>query len=388
MEVTLKSLFESSNHKFKLNLMAGKGGLDNIISWVHLIEDVSTTDFIRGNELIITTGLGYQSESWLEVFITDLIDKNAKGLIINIGNYIPKIPDSIIKYCESRNFPLFSMPWEIHLVDIMQEYSNKILQAERIEIDESEMMIKALLDLSPREVYQLYFDEHGFNLTGKYSICLIQYDGGEKTDERAIVQKQMRISLSNRLRKNYRKFSLLHYHDQIIIVLQDVQDEQKRKIAKDFKEILTTKYVEQKCFLVMGPTVEGLTMLHKSYKRSQAAMRFCQIGSEGICHYDDLGVEKILLEIEDQELLKQICEERLGKLMAYDKAHNTDYMSILRLYIFNDCSVHAVAEKSYTHRNTINYRMNKIKEIIPFDLTDATSRLQYQVAYYIKDLLF
>jgi DNA-binding PucR family transcriptional regulator len=45
-----------------------------------------------------------------------------------------------------------------------------------------------------------------------------------------------------------------------------------------------------------------------------------------------------------------------------------------------------VAEERYTHRNTINYRIQKIKKIIGCDLKNTEELFPYQVAFYIKDM--
>ena len=67
----------------------------------------------------------------------------------------------------------------------------------------------------------------------------------------------------------------------------------------------------------------------------------------------------------------------LGVLHNYDRKHKTDYENILRLYLNNNCSVQAVSAKTYTHRNTINYRIKKIKEILHSDLDNSEENFNY-----------
>lgn len=126
MSTTLKELYENNNI-FKLNLCAGHKGISNTVTWVYYSEDTTTTNFIKGNELVLTTCLANSNSSDLLNYINNLIKNNASGLIINTGKYIKKIPKSVIDLCNKKNFPLFTMPWEIHLVDIMQSFSNEII---------------------------------------------------------------------------------------------------------------------------------------------------------------------------------------------------------------------------------------------------------------------
>ena len=58
MALTLKDMYSLDNNKFALTLYAGEKGLHNILTWVYLMEDIDNTDFLRGDELIITTASG------------------------------------------------------------------------------------------------------------------------------------------------------------------------------------------------------------------------------------------------------------------------------------------------------------------------------------------
>jgi DNA-binding PucR family transcriptional regulator len=105
-----------------------------------------------------------------------------------------------------------------------------------------------------------------------------------------------------------------------------------------------------------------------------------------IAKFDEMGFFKILYSIEDAEILSSYTNEILGSLLEYDKLHNTAYIDTLRSYIKNDRSIIRVAEDTFTHRNTVNYRIQKIKRIIGCELKNAEELFTYQVAFYIKDM--
>ena len=121
MALSLRRIFQETRHRYHLELVCGEEGLDNIMSWVYISEDIHTSDFLQGGELIITTGVsGHQSSSWLSRLICTLIAHNTCGLILNIGPYIKRedISDEILSLCKQANFPLFVMPWNIRIADI------------------------------------------------------------------------------------------------------------------------------------------------------------------------------------------------------------------------------------------------------------------------------
>lgn len=130
-------MYYDTKDKYKIKLIAGEKGIDNVVNWVHFMEDITTMDFIKGSELIITTGMGNNSEEWLYELIQGLVAREESGLIINTGVYINNIPNYVIEYCNNISFPLFIMPWEIHLVDIMQDYCNRIFIGKQNELNEN-----------------------------------------------------------------------------------------------------------------------------------------------------------------------------------------------------------------------------------------------------------
>jgi DNA-binding PucR family transcriptional regulator len=57
----------------------------------------------------------------------------------------------------------------------------------------------------------------------------------------------------------------------------------------------------------------------------------------------------------------------------------------LRLYLNSNGSINHVSEALGCHRNTINYRIKKIKELLQVDLDSTQIRFQLQLALSIRD---
>ena len=119
MSFTLKHFYQQSKEKYKLKFITPSVALNHKITWIHLLEDINNCSFIRGGELIITTGLNAGEEDLLFDLASKIYASGASGLILNVGNYIHHIPDSLISWCSQHDFPLFTMPWEIYIADLM-----------------------------------------------------------------------------------------------------------------------------------------------------------------------------------------------------------------------------------------------------------------------------
>lgn len=116
MAVSLEKIYYTAMRKYDLKLVAGTAGIWNIVSWIHLVEDVQVADFLKGQELVVITGISRPDGEQLLEYTKRLYENEASGLIINIGPFIREIPQEVIEFSEENGFPLFCLPWEVHLV--------------------------------------------------------------------------------------------------------------------------------------------------------------------------------------------------------------------------------------------------------------------------------
>ena len=81
----------------------------------------------------------------------------------------------------------------------------------------------------------------------------------------------------------------------------------------------------------------------------------------------------------------KLYESLLVPLLRYDEQHNAQLAPTLRYYLFHMNSLQETARAMYAHRNTVSYRINKIKEITGADFDDAVVCFDYMLAYYVGD---
>ena len=85
MAITLARICANAEKTYGMKLIAGRAGMDNFVRWVHIVEDSEVPDFMHGNELVFTTGIGHKGSGWLLDFVRQLKGKNAAGVVVNIG---------------------------------------------------------------------------------------------------------------------------------------------------------------------------------------------------------------------------------------------------------------------------------------------------------------
>lgn len=108
---------------------------------------------------------------------------------------------------------------------------------------------------------------------------------------------------------------------------------------------------------------------------------------KSLIFYSDMGIYKLLMTIEDSEIKQEYYEKTVASIIEYDRIHDTDLVPLLRSYLTHDGSIKEAADELFVHRNTINYKLNKIEELLGVDLSSLDTRLQMQVGFMLADMM-
>lgn len=387
MSITLKELYDESKNKYKLKLLAGSYSIDNVISWVHFMEDESTINFIRGNELIITTGLGSKNTQWLDNLIKGLINRQASGLMVNIGPYISEIPKHTIQLCNNNNFPLLTIPWEVHLVDIMQDYCNNIMKAEQNNSNICAAFFNAIFCPDKIDSYIPDLKQAGYDLNGEFIVISFELDKSVYEKNNNIRLKNFIMRIENTLNSFLFKYSIFVQNDEFNIIINFTNNNGSFDLIKNHLLNRLKDFSSLIHYIGISSLVQSISSLHTAYKEACDAKLVSIKNNDFMVYYDDIGIDKLLLNITDNKILNKLYDKYLGAIHDYDKIHNTGYEDILEIYIKNNGSIQAVSKETYTHRNTINYRIKKIKDILNSELNNSEEIFNLMLAFHIKDIL-
>lgn len=111
-----------------------------------------------------------------------------------------------------------------------------------------------------------------------------------------------------------------------------------------------------------------------------------RIGRTGqVIAYEELGIYRLLLQIGDMRQLWRFAEEILGPLLEYDANHKVDLIVTLSTYLNQHQSLKQAARALRVHVNTVSYRIQRIEQLTPLDLTNPDDRLVAHVAVKIVE---
>jgi PucR family transcriptional regulator, purine catabolism regulatory protein len=92
--------------------------------------------------------------------------------------------------------------------------------------------------------------------------------------------------------------------------------------------------------------------------------------------FEDTGAYRLLLPAmsEDPGELQRFYEETLAPLAAYDDQYETELVATVEAYLENDGNVAKTAAQLFTHRHTVRYRLERVRELGGHDITSSEGR--------------
>nr|WP_300822132.1 PucR family transcriptional regulator [uncultured Schaedlerella sp.] len=381
MGFTIQDMMLISQEQYRMRFIAGEQGWSNSISWVHMVEDTVIIQYFWGKELAVTTGLGFDTTEKLQKLIEDLIRKHAAGLIINTGNYIFEIPRHLIDYCNENDFPLLTIPWEIHLTDVIKDFSIRIFMQGTADNEISGALIQAIEQPANQEEYRQkllpYFDEDG-----TFQVVLITTDHLDEMD--TVERQKLSYRVQVYLEQITHNGNFMYYDSDFMLVVNDITGEVLDEIVTGMVRRAKRRMPEIPLYVGVGSCINDISNLHTGYARAKAAVQMAKKRKQDLFYFDRMGLYRLLYMVDDSRLLKEMAEEPLKPLLEYDRERHANYVDTLELYLKHNGSIQAVSEEMFTHRNTVIYRMNKIRELLGTNLEETEERIPYQIAYYIR----
>jgi PucR family transcriptional regulator, purine catabolism regulatory protein len=112
-----------------LTLVGGKEGVGRPIRWAHVSELEDPTPFLRGGEVLLTTGLRLEGSTpeAQAAFITKLAAAKLAGLGFGLGFGFDAVPPAMVDAADALCFPLFEVPYEIPFIAITEALFSRLV---------------------------------------------------------------------------------------------------------------------------------------------------------------------------------------------------------------------------------------------------------------------
>ena len=395
MSITLREIVKQVEH-LEMKLVAGEAGLDREVLWTHMVDSDTISAFLQGQELTFTTGIGISEKLPLLKLVQEVYRNGASGIVINIGPYVDKIGQDVLDFANEKAFPVFEVPWKIHMAEIMRIICFAITKEQQSRIEVTAALNNAFLCPAQEELYVFPLMRKGYLADSVYTAVTIRVEVQKNTvaGER---MEQLHSQLGSHLRCNYKRILCCAQEKQLVLVLCDYTgQERKHVLTYIFQHFCNELKKEETAVFCVGNQAEELRQLHKSYETANQMAEVSALGRipgeevygrHKMIVYKNAGMFRILFALKDEEVMQEYVRDTVQPLLEYDALHNTDLAGVLQCYLRHDGSLQDTANELIVHRNTVNYKINKASEILEMDLTRLQNRLEVMLGFGICQIL-
>lgn len=383
--ITLKKLFSLSELE-PIHLVAGKIGINRPITGVNVMENARLVEFFKENELLVTTGINMQGdEKGLIAMVHTAFNRKAAGIILNVGPYIPYIPEQVFQFADGHQFPVFEMPWVYRIADFVKITVQYLAAAGQRQTRTEHTLSEILFNPEPdrghisKELTQL-----GIKIEADFGIVVCAVNV-------LPVPRWLVYNLEDQLSKKYKIILSTIYKNQIIYMVDhseiQVSDLSLSKIIKGI-QINSDGELENTKLSIGTGNFYHLADLSKSYHEAMIVIHLTRRHPDLLINeYKDIGAYKIIMDVRDRHVIEVFHQESIGVLYDYDKLNETSFVHFLRVFLEEDGRTANIARKEFIHRNTVLYKIKKIESILGIDLDQPFVKTSLSLAFMIEDVI-
>ncbi|WP_446899046.1 PucR family transcriptional regulator [Clostridium sp. LBM24168] len=391
MFVTCRNILELPGLE-RMKIVAGAGGLDKVISWVHVIEIPNAVDYVKGGELLFMTGvvIGNDTEVLLK-FVREINLRKLSGLVINVGPYIKSTPKEVIEFADKIDFPIFELPFEIRLIDVTQNICRSIF-TKKIQKESMNNFMKEIIfediDITDEVLNRAIL--YGYSINMYYCAIVVNIDDfgsyikfNKLGDEDVVldIKNYIQAIIDEIIYKNNKKYFCVVQSDSFFLMVSLDKNEKmldssiRNKmvhIADSIKKEINKKLNHITVSIGIGGLCNDLSDFKTAISEGKKVLEILKRLNKSNCivSYSDLGIFRLFFEMNTYNEMKKLFNENLLKLKEYDEKNSSYLIKTLNAYLKNNRNLGKTSEELYIHRNTMKYRVKRIEEILQCNLKD------------------
>lgn len=103
------------------HVVTGAAHLDRPVRWVHITELTDPASFLKGGELVLTTGMPLPQDAvGVRRYVDELADIGAAALVIELVRRYHRPPDALVDACRRRGLPLVTLAKDVNFLEVTQ----------------------------------------------------------------------------------------------------------------------------------------------------------------------------------------------------------------------------------------------------------------------------
>jgi purine catabolism regulator len=388
---------ESLVSELDLTLATGEEKANTAVRWVHSTELVDPTPWLRGGELLLTTGLQLTNAKLQREFVELLAEREIAGLGFGTGFVHKKLPAAILNTARKRDFPLFEVPYELPFIAVTERVFAQLLN-ERYELLQRNMAGDVLAEALTGRLYpdELQARLRPFGIGDEAAVLAfaLHEPGAAAQALEAILERAG-------------AHSLVALRNGLLCAVVDCESGSANgaaytraresppdgtpttdpvELARGVREELRGRFGEVRAAASRpAPT----HMLRRSFHEARCALEAVRLANGSapeVATYENLGAFQLLLSLQDDEALASYCQSVLGPVESDEGEYGDELLRSLDVFIEQNGHWERAAQALYCHRHTLRYRIKRVEALTGRDFSHARDRIEFWLALRGREL--
>jgi purine catabolism regulator len=373
VELTVESLIA----ELGLELASGHESAHTHVRWVHSTELEDPTPWLRGGELLLTTGIQLDGPKSQRELVDRLADHRIAGLGFGTGFKHKRLPAALVTAARKRGFPLFEVPYELPFIAITERAFAQLVN-ERYEMLQRNMAGDVLAEALTGHLYP---DE--------VQARLRPFGIGEQVAVLAFALEDPTAAAAplERALERERTHSLVAIRSGLLCAVIDapagVDPEQ---LARKLRGELRTRFGEVRAAASRAGAAHSLRLSFHEARCALEAVRLQNGSAPEVATYRDLGAFQLLLSLQDDDALLSYCRGVLGPVEQDEGDYGEELLRSLDVFIEHNGHWEKAAGALFCHRHTLRYRVRRVEQLTGRDFSHARDRIEFWLALRGREL--
>ena len=182
---------------------------------------------------------------------------------------------------------------------------------------------------------------------------------------------------------------IINISEQDVVIVREIDREieidELESYSRTVIDAIAAEYNE-KALVGISTIVDNLKDLARAYKEARIALEVGKVFDieKPVMSYENLGIGRLIYQ-----LPTTLCEIFLSEVFKKGSLESLDRETLMTVQSFfeNNLNVSETSRKLFVHRNTLVYRLEKIRKLTGLDLREFDHAVTFKVALMVKKYL-
>ncbi len=383
-----------------VELLTKEAGLERVVSWTYLVQTKPYRDHMNpGNfALIVVDYLRFDMDEAYNAMI-ELNELGISGLAVSVVDDKEEIPQKMVEKAAQLELSLFYVRWEgATFVDIAQSIGELILETNVNNKRTGDYLYNLLFGYEVNDKYiEKISAQFGLTFDRPYRVGVIvidrKYGVNLEQDEHTYCYY---VDCLNREVIHMKKHPMyMRFLNKFVLLFEATENkETEHQIEKILKDLDSRApfagFINSTC--ILGAAYTRPADFGKSYQEAKNLIPKKELlpnpTGKKVLSASSMGIYKYLFNSGNQQEIMNYCNDKLKKLEMYDNENGSFLIDTLVNYYMCGFNTGKTAQMMFVHRNSLQYRLKKIEEILDISLDDSMAYLDLVNCILVKRLMF